>query len=127
VQLTDAPAPPWAHEVISYLESLGYDAICNREAAVAWIQHRGRIDACPVVEREDWPAVNAIVCRARPTPVEPEPTSDLPFEPSSADRLWWAVNSNRPASTPTVRVIRHRRAFNTLTDEDIVTMTGCCG
>jgi hypothetical protein len=107
----------WERDVRRCLFGLRYPA-CNITAAVAWIVSRGKVDLCPVVDREDWSTVNALVGRKplpapavekalgvkllpKPAPVvnlsKPLPTP-APFEPSPSDRLWWAFIADEPTA-----------------------------
>lgn len=102
-----APARyPWEAEIRDLLRSKGVGPL-NVDAAVRWIAHRGTIALCPVVDRRDWPAVDAIVNGADAPVVEPTPEpapapapeaptrKPAPFQPSEADRAWWAEESAR--------------------------------
>src|SRR4051812_24811387 len=66
-EMSDADRPtaagrPWEREVRAMLRSLGYPP-CNVNVAVCWVVGHGQLDTCPVVDREDWGPVNAIVAR----------------------------------------------------------------
>jgi hypothetical protein len=120
---SDDPSPPhrWETELRAMLRSLEYPA-CNVTAAVSWVEHRGQIDGCPVIDVEDWTACNAIVRRADDQVVIPADNHRAPsffvrgpdgrlgmvgyraprgattLEPSTKDRAWWAAESARLAS-----------------------------
>ena len=90
----------WASELRAMLRSLNYPP-CNVTAALAWIEHRGKIDGCPIVDVEDWPSVNAIVRRADDQ-ADAHETADSHrprrFEPTPEDQAWWAAESAHMAS-----------------------------
>jgi hypothetical protein len=48
-----AGAPVWASALRKMLTSLRYN-VSARDAARAWIESRGTIKACPVIDRGDW-------------------------------------------------------------------------
>ena len=126
MMLSEKPAPAWAEDVTACLRGLEYDSIVGRHEIVAYIEIHGDVTDCPLVEDVDRAAINAAVCRARPTPPEPETVTELPFEPPLADRQWAVVNLDLPASTPKTRVTG-RRGVNTIRDEDVLAATGCVG
>jgi hypothetical protein len=96
-----APAGrPWEVGVRAALASLGY-APCDADAGVFWVESRGRVDACPVVRRGDWAAVNAaVVLPAAPADadadVEAPPARPRRFyEPTLEERSEWAAECDR--------------------------------
>ena len=51
---------PWVVDVTSALRSEAYTPVAIG-AALAWVESRGKIDGCPVIEVQDWPIVNDIL------------------------------------------------------------------
>ena len=119
----------WERELRACLRSLAYPS-CNVEAAVAWVVSRGKIDACPVVDREDYDVLNAIVRK----PVCPAADKPVRFEPSSEDRAWAAAEFehqpdeyDRWAASMYTNEEFNALFRNGLGDDDIMRTHGCCG
>jgi hypothetical protein len=83
-------ATHWVNELQAMLRHLNYPP-CNVSAALSWVAHRGRIDGCPAVDVEDWPACNAIVHQADVPPTDSHRACR--YEPTAQDAAWWAAES----------------------------------
>lgn len=104
-------------EMKTLLRSLGYHAT-SAAAIVSWLEHRGRVDACPVVDPDDVETINAAAAASLQRGLEAEadrqalghvetPAEEWPawtdahtWEPSEADRSWAAEHlaAGRPAA-----------------------------
>jgi hypothetical protein len=106
IPASSADAPVWASSVQKMLKSLRY-SFSAQDAARAWIESRGTIKACPLIDRGDWDAVDNLVAMMRrplprkapatkPAPVPTVPAdhrpSIAPFSPDPADRTWAEIN-----------------------------------
>lgn len=83
--------------------ALGYDRKAT-DAALLWVEERGVIDGCPVIEREDWEALGLLIRRHEAAEADAQPygtfeghPSTWPtwcdfhvYEPTDADRLFVA-------------------------------------
>ena len=81
-------------EIRKLLLSLNYPR-CNVSAALSYVEARGTIEGCPVIDREDDAAVNALVARH---------TGDVESDPSDwpawTDFDRWAPTEPEPSDTP---------------------------
>ena len=136
---------PWVVDVRSALRSEAYTPVAIG-AALAWVESRGKIDGCPVIEVQDWPIVNDIlvnrgVIKTAAAPAKSAlvgPTADdlaaldrrRHFEPDPVDVAWLnaenaPINGFRFApSTPEHEV---DRAFSNVFGDEDMAIVGALG
>lgn len=72
------------------MEEMGYTP-ANVRAALGWIQHRGSIDGCPIVDREDWPLIDVAALGPRPGAMVLTPSPATAYNPTLEETAWAAA------------------------------------